>query len=97
MLPVHVQYARWLGGILLHGSLGDSLIGSRVAVNERIIDRLPVTIELGVLAILIGLALALPVGIYSAMRQSTPIARLSGYSYAPSKRSTVRCRASRLE
>ena len=68
-VPVHVQYTRWIGGILLHGSFGHSLIG--VAVNERIIDRLPVTVELGVLAILIGLALALPVGIYSAMRQDT--------------------------
>ena len=70
-VPVHVQYARWIGGILLDGTLGRSLIGNRVAVEARIIDRLPVTIELGVLAILIGLALALPVGIYSAMRQDT--------------------------
>ena len=70
-VPVHVQYGRWIGGILRHGSLGHSLIGSRGAVEAKIIDRLPVTIELGVLAILIGLAIALPVGIYSAMRQDT--------------------------
>ena len=69
-LPVHVQYGRWLGGILLHGSLGESLMG-RGAVEEMIIDRLPVTIELGVLAIFIGLVIALPVGIYSAIRQDT--------------------------
>ena len=70
-VPVHVQYGRWIGGILRHGSLGHSLLGSRGAVEEKIIDRLPVTIELGALAILIGLAIALPVGIYSAMRQDT--------------------------
>ena len=70
-LPVHVQYGRWIGDILGHGSLGHSLIGSRGAVEEKIIKRLPVTIELGVLAILIGLLIALPVGIYSAMRQDT--------------------------
>ena len=70
-VPGHVQYARWIGGILLHSSLGHSLLGSRGAVEEKIVDRLPVTIELGVLAILIGLAIALPVGIYSAMRQDT--------------------------
>ncbi len=70
-LPVHVQYGRWIGNILRHGSLGHSLLGSREAVEEKLIDRLPVTIELGVLAILIGLAIALPVGIYSAMRQDT--------------------------
>ena len=68
--PVYVQYGRWLGGIFRHGSLGESLVG-RGAVEEKIIDRLPVTIELGVLAIVIGLLIALPVGIYSAIRQDT--------------------------
>ena len=69
-VPGYVQYARWLGGIFLHGSLGESLMG-RGAVEEQIIDRLPVTVELGLLAILIGLVIALPVGIYSAIRQDT--------------------------
>ena len=68
--PVYVQYGRWLGDILLHGSLGRSLMGDW-AVEERIIGRLPVTIELGVMAIVIGLLIALPVGIYSAIRQDT--------------------------
>ena len=69
-VPVHVQYGRWLGGIFRHGTLGDSLLGTWT-VEEKIIDRLPVTIELGVLALVIGLVIALPVGIYSAMRQDT--------------------------
>ena len=69
-VPVHVQYGRWLGGILLHGTLGDSLLG-HWSVEEKIIGRLPVTIELGLLSIVIGLLIALPVGIYSAMRQDT--------------------------
>ena len=68
--PVYVQYGRWLGDILLHGNLGRSLMGDW-AVEERIIGRLPVTIELGVMAIVIGLLIALPVGIYSAIRQDT--------------------------
>ena len=70
--PVHVQYGRWLGGILLHGTLGDSLLGDW-SVEERILGRLPVTIELGVMAIVIGLLIALPVGIYSAIRQDTAV------------------------
>ena len=70
--PVYVQYGRWLGDILLHGNLGRSLMGDW-AVEERIIGRLPVTIELGVMAIVIGLLIALPVGIYSAIRQDTPV------------------------
>ena len=69
-VPVWVQYARWLGDIFLHGSLGESLMG-RGAVEQKIVDRLPVTIELGLMAIVIGLVIALPVGIYSAIRQDT--------------------------
>ena len=69
-VPVWVQYGRWLGGVFLHGSLGESLMG-RGAVEERIVARLPVTLELGALAILIGLVIAMPVGIYSAVRQDT--------------------------
>ena len=69
-VPVYVQYGRWIGDIFRHGSLGETLMG-RGAVEEKIIDRLPVTIELGVLAIVIGLLIALPVGIYSAIRQDT--------------------------
>ena len=84
-VPVHVQYGRWIGVFptpdwvtgeshfkgLLQGSLGHSLVSSRLPVEEKIIGRLPVTIELGVLAIVIGLVIALPVGIYSAIRQDT--------------------------
>ena len=55
---------------MLHGSLGRSLMGGWT-VEERILDRLPVTIELGLLAMVIGLVIALPVGIYSAIRQDT--------------------------
>ena len=69
-LPVYVQYGRWLGDILLRGTLGASMVGV-IPIEERILARLPVTIELGVLAIAIGLVIALPVGIYSAIRQDT--------------------------
>ena len=69
-VPAYVQYGRWMGGILLRGTLGNSLLGNW-SVEERILGRLPVTLELGVMAILIGLVIALPVGIYSAIRQDT--------------------------
>ncbi|MDE0445448.1 MAG: ABC transporter permease [Spirochaetaceae bacterium] len=84
-VPVYVQYGRWIGVLptpdwvtgeshfkgLLQGNLGHSMIGGSEPVAELIIGRLPVTIELGVLAIVIGLLIALPVGIYSAIRQDT--------------------------
>ena len=69
-VPVYVQYGRWIGGIFLHGTLGESL-WSGWTVEKRILASLPVTIELGLLAIVIGLLIALPVGIYSAIRQDT--------------------------
>ena len=69
-LPVLVQYGRWMGDIFLHGTFGESLLGGW-SIEERIIGRLPVTIELGAMAIVIGLVIALPVGIYSAIRQDT--------------------------
>ena len=70
-VPAYVQYGRWLGNIVMDGSLGDSLVGSREPVEEKIAARLPVTLELGFLAILIGLLIAVPVGIYSAIRQDS--------------------------
>ncbi|MDE0024729.1 MAG: ABC transporter permease [Spirochaetaceae bacterium] len=71
-VPVHVQYGRWMGDILLRGTFGESLTG-HWSIEERIISRLPVTVELGVMAIVIGLVIALPVGLYSAIRQDTAI------------------------
>ena len=69
-MPVYVQYGRWIGDIFRHGTLGESLF-TRELVEQAILDRLAVTLELGFMAIFIGLVIALPVGIYSAMRQDT--------------------------
>jgi len=69
-LPIHVQYYRWVKGIVLHGDLGKSLWRDTTVIDQ-IRDRLPVTFELGVLSLVIGLGLALPIGIYSAIRQDT--------------------------
>ena len=70
-VPVHVQYGRWIGGIFRHGTLGKSLYAGHMTIEERIVGRLPATIELGLLSIVIGLVIALPVGIYSAIRQDS--------------------------
>ena len=69
-VPMHIQYAKWMRGMLLQGTFGDSLMGAW-RVEEKIVGRLPVTIQLGVMAIVIGMIISLPVGIYSAVRQDT--------------------------
>ena len=66
--PIYVQYADWIGGILMRGTFGESLM-HEFTIEQRILGRLPVTLELGLLAILIGWVIALPVGIYSAVRR----------------------------
>ena len=70
-VPAHIAYARWVSGILLHGTLGESLLRGHKPVEGKILDRVPVSLELGGAALLIGLVIALPVGIYSAVRQDT--------------------------
>lgn len=69
-IPIHIQYVRWVGNILVHGDLGTSLRGNR-PVTEEIYHRLPITLELGLLALVAALIIALPIGVYSAMRQDT--------------------------
>jgi peptide/nickel transport system permease protein len=68
-VPIYVQYWRWLSGVF-RGDLGESLWTGR-SVTEELGGKLPVSIELGILAILTGLAIALPIGIFSALRQDT--------------------------
>ncbi len=69
--PVHMQYADWIGGMVLHGTFGTSLHGRTYSIEQIIARRLPITMELGLLALVIALVIALPVGVYSAMRQDT--------------------------
>jgi peptide/nickel transport system permease protein len=68
-VPIHVQYGRWISNVL-HGDLGQSLWTKR-AVSQILIERLPVSLELGIMAIITALIIALPIGVYSAIRQDT--------------------------
>ena len=68
--PIHEQYLLWAAG-LLRGDFGVS-IRNNLEVTELILARLPVTIELAVLAMLFALAIGIPAGIVSAVRKDTP-------------------------
>ncbi|MXX63167.1 MAG: ABC transporter permease [Holophagales bacterium] len=69
--PMLSQYVRWAGNAL-SGDLGQSLWRS-TPVLEQILERLPVTFELGLLALVIALSVAVPVGILSATRQDSAV------------------------
>ena len=70
-VPMWQQYFRWIGAIVLHGDLGNSL-WQGTPVTSQLLARLPVTFELGAIALAVGLVIALPIGVYSALRQDTP-------------------------
>ena len=67
--PLHVQYLSWLGGTL-KGDFGRSLISDR-PITEDLQRRLPVSAELGLMAMTMGLLVALPIGILSAVHQDS--------------------------
>jgi len=68
--PVWTQYGEWVSGIITSGDFGKSLWSDK-PVTQEMWKRVPVTFELGVLAFLIAMMIALPVGIISAIRQDT--------------------------
>jgi len=63
------QYGTWLGKAL-QGDLGRSLRDNR-PIGTAVLDRLPATVELSVLAMLIALVLGIPAGILTATRRGT--------------------------
>src|ERR1700756_1599369 len=67
--PLYVQYFSWLGDVV-QGNLGEPLWAKRPVIDEML-RRAPVTLELGVMGIIVALCIALPVGVLSAMRQDT--------------------------
>ena len=73
------QYVLWLGD-LLRFDLGHSLISGRTVTSE-LSRRLPVTMELGALALFFTVAVGIPVGIISAIRQNS-FSDYAGRSFA---------------
>ena len=65
-----MQYGRWIRDIVLHGNLGVAL-SHGLPVTEQIFSRIGVTLELGILAVIIAVVISLPIGILSAIRQDT--------------------------
>lgn len=69
--PVPVQYAKWLGRVL-QGDLGRSVRSSQ-PVSEAILQRLPVTIWINVIAFVMTILIGIPAGLISALHRNSSI------------------------
>lgn len=67
--PLYQQYLEWIHN-LLRGNLGKSII-SRQSVADIVRVRLPVTLELSLLAIIFSMIIAIPAGILSAVKRNS--------------------------
>ncbi|NMC81049.1 MAG: ABC transporter permease [Chloroflexi bacterium] len=69
--PIPVQYVKWLTRVL-QGDLGNSIRSSQ-PVSEAILQRLPVTIWINVIAFVMTILIGIPAGLISALHRNSPI------------------------
>lgn len=65
---IFTQYWKWISNIVLHGDFGQSFKFNK-PVSTMLADRLPLTLTIAIVTLLLAWAFALPAGIYSAVRQ----------------------------
>ena len=70
--PMHVQYGRYLAG-LVRGDLGPSFKYKDYRVSELIARGMPVTVTLGLLALVVAVAVGVPLGMAAALRHDGPV------------------------
>ena len=71
--PLHVQYGRWVRRLLV-GDFGQSFHDMR-PVAAKIAERIPVTLGINVLSLLLALGVAVPIGVATAARPGTRLDR----------------------
>lgn len=80
-VPIHVQYYNWLKGIVLEGNFGYSFLDGQPVIH-KIVERIPATLWLTITAIILSLIIAIPIGIYTAVKKNSFIDLFfSFYSY----------------
>ena len=70
-LPIPIQYAHWMGG-LLTGDLGISYV-SEMPAAEELAPRIPITAKLAGLSLFFSVLFGVPLGVISAVKQNRPI------------------------
>jgi peptide/nickel transport system permease protein len=82
--PIHIQYMHWLGAVL-QGDFGIS-IRTRLPIGSTIVSKLPITIQLALMAMLVAICIGIPAGIVAAVWRGSRwdhganVAALSGLS-----------------
>jgi peptide/nickel transport system permease protein len=74
--PIHVRYVTWLKRLCTL-DFGNSFVDHR-PVTEKILERLPATLSLNITSLLISLLLAVPLGLYAALRQHSRFDKMGG-------------------
>ena len=74
--PIHVRYFVWLKRLMTL-DFGNSFIDHRPVI-DKIWERLPATLVLNITSLTLALLLALPLGLYSAMRQHSRFDKIGG-------------------
>lgn len=72
--PLHIQYMDWLTR-LLHGDFGNSMSADARPVLDKIFERLPLTVSMNAISLVLTLLIAIPVGIISACRPNSLLDR----------------------
>ncbi|MGY8684639.1 ABC transporter permease [Bradyrhizobium sp. UFLA05-153] len=67
--PIPVQYGVWLKSVI-QGDFGTS-VRTRLPIGRMLAEKLPVTIELAILSMLVALLVGLPIGIFAALWRGT--------------------------
>lgn len=70
--PVHIQYYEYMKGIVTEGYLGHSL-WSGASISEELVDRIPVSAQLGLLALFFTMLMGIPIGVISALKQDAAL------------------------
>ncbi len=68
--PVHVQYVNWLSRIV-RLDFGRSMSGDHRPVWDKIKERLPLTLSINIISMILILGLSIPIGVYSALYQDS--------------------------
>ncbi len=69
--PLHIQYFKWISNIILRGDFGRSFAEER-SVRDILRTRIPLTVLITLVTFLFTWSVAIPIGVYSAVKQYTP-------------------------